>query len=149
VTTLRAVSSLPQSSELTVRVRFVETDLMGIVHHSNYLAYFEAARVDFLHKRGVSYEAWLKEGVHLAVVEANVQYKRAARFDDLLAVEATCAELSRVTVRFTYRVQRGDKIIAVGSTLLACLGDNLNPKRIPENIANVLRSPELPSAVPR
>jgi acyl-CoA thioester hydrolase len=115
---------------------------MGIVHHANYLEYFEAARVDFIHKRGVSYEEWLKQGVHLPVVEVAVRYRKAARFDEILVVESTCVEISRVTVRFTYRIERGADLLVEGSTLLACVGDTLAPKRIPEAIANVFRSPE-------
>ena len=134
--------SLPQSSRLTLQVRFVETDLMGIVHHANYLAYFEAARVDFIHKRGISYDSWLKEGVHLPVVEVAIRYKKAARFDDVVVVEATCSEITRVTVRFTYRIERGTDLLVEGSTLLACVGNSLAPRRIPEAIAAVFQSPE-------
>lgn len=135
--------SLPQTSRTTIQVRFAETDLMGIVHHANYLVYFEAARVDFIHRRGVSYEEWLKEGVHLPVVEVAIRYKKAARFDEVLTVEATCVELTRVTVKFEYRILRGDDVLVTGSTLLACVGDNIAPKRIPDAIANVFKSDEV------
>jgi acyl-CoA thioester hydrolase len=138
-----ASPGLPQSSRTTVQVRFAETDLMGIVHHANYLVYFEAARVDFIHKRGVSYEEWLKAGVHLPVVEVALRYKKAARFDELLVVEATCVELTRVTVKFDYRILRADDLLVTGSTLLACVGDNLAPRRIPDAIASVFKSPEV------
>jgi acyl-CoA thioester hydrolase len=129
-----------------LRVRFLETDLMGIVHHATYLAYFEAGRVDWLHKRGVSYERWTAQGIHLPVVDAQLRYRKAARFDDKLVVETTCAELSRVTVRFAYRILRGPDLLCEGHTLLACVGHDLAPKRIPANIADVLRSAELPES---
>ena len=74
-------------SRSTVRVRFCETDLMGVVHHANYLTYMEAGRVDWLHRRGVSYEAWMRSGVHLPVVEVRLRYRKAARFDDVLTIE--------------------------------------------------------------
>jgi acyl-CoA thioester hydrolase len=132
------------TSRHALRVRFLETDLMGIVHHATYLAYFEAGRVDWLHKRGVSYESWTREGIHLPVVDAQLRYRKAAKFDDKLVVATTCAELTRVTVRYTYRVLRGAELLCEGHTLLACVGHDLTPKRLPAEIARVLASPELP-----
>ncbi len=135
-----------ETSRYTLQVRFCETDLMGIVHHANYLTYFEAGRVDFLHKRGIAYQAWVLEGIHLPVVSASLRYRKAARFDEILVVETTCAEITRVTVRFKYRITRGDDLLAEGETLLACVGDQLTPKRLPQDIADVFRSPELEDA---
>src|ERR1044071_7606347 len=71
------------TSRMSLRVRFCETDLMGIVHHANYLAYLEAGRVDWLRKRGVTYASWAAQGRHLPVVEVGVQYRAPARFDDV------------------------------------------------------------------
>ncbi len=134
------------TSRLEIRVRFCETDLMGIVHHANYLLYFEAGRVDWLRKRGLDYDLWTREGVHLPVVETELRYRKAARFEDIVVVESTCARVTRVTILFTYRVVRGAEVLCEGSTLLACVGDDLQPKRIPELVASSLASPELPSA---
>jgi acyl-CoA thioester hydrolase len=132
------------ASRMTFAVRFCETDLMGIVHHANYLCYFEAGRVDWLHKRGISYDYWVKRGIHLPVVEARVRYRKAARFDETLEVTTTCVELTRVTVKFGYvlaRVTDGVRLCE-GETLLACVGAELAPKRFPEDIAAVFRSAE-------
>ena len=133
------------SSRMTFAVRFCETDLMGIVHHSNYLCYFEAGRVDWLHRRGISYEYWVKRGIHLPVVDAHVRYRKAARFDEVLEVVTTCIELSRVTVKFGYALSRvSDGVrLCEGETLLACVGPELAPKRFPEDIAAVFRSAEI------
>lgn len=131
------------TSKHELRVRFVETDLMGIVHHATYLAYFEAGRVDYLHKRGISYDQWTKMGIHLPVVEAKLRYRKAARFDDRLVVSSSVSELTRVTITFSYAIARGEELICEGSTLLACVGETLAPKRIPADIAESLRSPEL------
>jgi acyl-CoA thioester hydrolase len=128
------------TSHLELRVRFCETDLMGIVHHANYLTYFEAGRVDWLHKRGVSYELWARQGVHLPVVETRLRYRKAARFDDVIVVETTSAVVTRVTVRFDYRILRGAELLCEGETLLACVGHDLAPKRLPELVARVLQS---------
>jgi acyl-CoA thioester hydrolase len=133
-----------RTSRCELRVRFFETDLMGIVHHATYLTYFESGRVDFLHKRGISYEAWAREGNHLPVVDAGLRYRKAARFDERLVVVSTCAEITRVTVRFTYRVERGADLLCEGHTLLACVGDTLAPRRIPAFIAEAFTSEEKP-----
>jgi acyl-CoA thioester hydrolase len=132
------------SSRMTFSVRFCETDLMGIVHHANYLCYFEAGRVDWLHRRGISYDYWVKRGIHLPVVEARVRYRKAARFDEVLEVETTCVELTRVTVKFGYVLSRvADGVrLCEGETLLACVSSELTPKRFPEDIAAVFRSAE-------
>jgi acyl-CoA thioester hydrolase len=142
---MRQVAEIPAylTSRFTLQVRFCETDLMGIVHHANYLAYFEAGRVDWLHRRGVSYDAWTKEGVHLPVVETRLRYRKAARFDDVLVVETTCAAVTRVTVRFEYRIVRDETLLLCeGETLLACVGGDLSPKRLPPALAEVFKSPE-------
>lgn len=143
---MSASASSAPAAHLTSRyplaVRFCETDLMGIVHHANYLTYFEAGRVDWLHRRGVSYDSWVQRGIHLPVVEARTRYRKAARFDDALIVETTCAEVTRVTVRFAYRVLRGEELLAEGDTLLACVGHDLAPRRIPPDVVEILRSAE-------
>jgi acyl-CoA thioester hydrolase len=127
-----------------MRVRFFETDLMGIVHHATYLTYFEAARVDFLHKRGVRYDEWARGGIHLPVVEANVRYRKAARFDEWLDVETSVGQVSRVTVRFDYVIRRADALVCEGFTLLACVGDDMAPKRFPEWVTSALTRAEAP-----
>jgi acyl-CoA thioester hydrolase len=131
------------TSRTTLTVRFCETDMMGIVHHANYLVYLEAGRVDWLHRRGISYEVWAKQGVHLPVVEARLRYRKAARFDEALVVESTCVEVTRVTVRFGYVITRGEDRICDGETLLACVGHDLSPRRLPADIAAVFRSAEI------
>ncbi len=130
------------TSRFTLQVRFCETDMMGIVHHANYLTYFEAGRVDWLHRRGISYDIWTKQGIHLPVVETRLRYRKAARFDDVLVVETTCALVTRVTIRFEYRILRDDVLLCEGETLLACVGDDLTPKRLPAAMSDVFKSPE-------
>ncbi len=103
---------------------------MGIVHHSNYLAYFEAGRVEWLRRRGVTYADWASRGIHLPVVEASVRYRAPARFDDVLAIETHLVELRAASVRFEYRMERvGERqgetpeLLAEGFTRLACVND--------------------------
>jgi acyl-CoA thioester hydrolase len=135
------------TSRMSLTVRFCETDLMGIVHHANYLTYFEAGRVDWLHRRGISYDMWVKKGIHLPVVEAKLKYRKAARFDEELVVASTCFEVTRVTVRFGYTIFRGEERLCDGETLLACVGETLAPKRLPADIAEVFRSAETAPAI--
>ena len=131
------------SSTMSLLVRFCETDLMGIVHHANYLAYFEAGRVDWLRRRGVRYEEWANRGFHLPVVESRLRYRKAARFDETLTVTSTCFEVTRVTARFGYVITRDADRICEGETLLACVGHDLAPRRFPADIADTFRSAEI------
>lgn len=114
---------------------------MGIVHHANYLPYFEAGRVEWLRQRGVAYEGWAARGVHLPVIDARLRYRRAARFDDELIVETRITELTRLTVRFGYRVLRPathDELLCEGDTQLACVGQTMAVKRFPSEVLEVL-----------
>lgn len=130
-----------------VRVRFCDTDMMGVVHHSNYIVYFELARIEYLRKRGLDYSSWVKMGFHLPVIEVDVRYKKPAYLDDLLTVEARLTTLSRVKVGFDYRVLRdgpeGEQLLATGATLLACVGDDHAPCRMPREAEAVLLAEEL------
>jgi acyl-CoA thioester hydrolase len=131
------------TSRLEVRVRFCETDLMGIVHHGSYLVYFEAGRVEWLRKRGVTYADWASRGVHLPVVEAQVLYRAPSRFDDLLIVETTLAELRVVSLKFAYRILRGEELIAEGLTRLGCIDGAHKLLRMPEEMRDVLLAGEV------
>jgi acyl-CoA thioester hydrolase len=131
------------TSHFEVAVRFCETDLMGVVHHANYLVYCEAARVDWLHKRGVSYESWLQHGIHLPVVDARLRFKMPARFDETLDVATTVSELTRITVRYHYRITRGRALLCEAETLLACVGDDLKLHRMPPEVYDVFLSAEV------
>ena len=134
------------TSQMPLTVRFCETDMMGIVHHSNYLVYFEAGRVDWLHRRRVRYEDCVTMDVHLPVVEAKLKYRKAARFDESLVVETTCANVSVVTTLFKYRLLRGSDVLCDGETLLACIGQNMRPKRFPKDVMAAFLRGETASA---
>jgi acyl-CoA thioester hydrolase len=126
---------------LIVRARFCDTDLMGIVHHAKYLEYFEAARVEYMHRRGVSYREWTQRGIHLPVVEASIRYKRSVKFDERIAIEAVLTELGRATVKFAFRILRdapSAEVVVEGGTTLACVNDDMNIRRLPEDLALLL-----------
>ena len=126
-----------------LRVRFCETDLMGIVHHSNYLAYFEAGRVEWLRRRGVTYVDWAARGVHLPVVDASVRYRAPARFDDVLEIEARLVELRAASLRFDYRMWRAEVLLSEGSTRLACVTSAHVLQRFPDDVVLSLTSEEI------
>ena len=132
------------ASKYVVRVRFAETDLMGIAHHGSYLLYFEAARVEYLHRRGVSFNEWAERAIHLPVIAAELRYKKPSRFDECLVVEARLYELSRIKVGFAYSARRepGGELVAEGQTLLACVGNDQRPKRLPPDVLEVLLQAE-------
>lgn len=127
---------------MELRVRFCETDLMGIVHHGSYLVYFEAGRVEWLRRRGVTYADWANRGVHLPVVEAHVSYKAPSRFDDLLVVETTLSELRSVSMKFSYAIRREGTLITEGYTRLGCIDAQHKLLRISEDMRNVLLAQE-------
>lgn len=130
------------TSTSTLLVRFCETDLMGIVHHGNYLTYFEAARVTYLKRRGVAYDTWIERGINLAVAEINVRYRRPAKFDDTLHIDTRITEITRVTVTYAYALRRGEEVLAEGETKLACVGPDLRLKRLPSDVVESLLAAE-------
>lgn len=130
------------SSRVAVRVRFAETDLMAIVHHASYLIYVEEARVEYLLRRGANYADWAARGIHFPVIDARLRYRAAAAFPDRLEIECWVGQATRVSVRFDYRIFRGDTVIAEAYTTLACVDDARVPKRVPPDVLAVLSSPE-------
>lgn len=142
-----ALDPTKTTTSTRVRVRFCDTDMMGIVHHSNYFAYFEAGRLDWVRKRGATYADWASRGQHLPVVEASIKYRAPARFDDMLDVETTLAELRFATMRFDYRITRQSVLLAEGSTRLACVNDEHAVMRFSEEMIELMSRGEIPGAV--
>lgn len=107
------------SVQARLRVRFAETDQMGVAHHSAYIVWFEAARVEWLREHGLSYQEMEDEGLSLAVSELMVQYRSSLRFDDEILVETRLAEAKSRRFRYQYRVVRaeGGQLVAMGSSL--------------------------------
>jgi acyl-CoA thioester hydrolase len=127
-------------NEINVRVRYQETDQMGIVYYSNYFVYFEMGRIEFLRSLGISYAELEKENIFLAVADAHCKYRSPAVFDDLLVIKTCLSIMKLARIEFSYEIRRvnEEKLIAEGSTLLACLGVNKKPRAIPEKIRNAL-----------
>lgn len=104
-----------------IKVRYAETDQMGIVHHSNYYVYFEAAREDFIAGSGIRYRDIEDSGVMMPLVETQCRYIEGAKYDDMIRIETTMEELTPVKVCLQYSVIRelDGKQLAKGKTVLA------------------------------
>ncbi|HEX3015595.1 MAG TPA: thioesterase family protein [Desulfobacteria bacterium] len=99
-----------------IRVRYAETDAMGIVYNANYLVWFEVARTELFRSLSLPYTRFETEGLALAVVEASVRYKRAAHYDDLLQLCTEVASLTPRKVVFNYQITKGQTLVCSGST---------------------------------
>lgn len=110
-----------QTGETTIRVRYAETDRMGLLHHANYLVYFEQARIDLLRQLGGSYRELEDQGYLLVLVKLEVKYKAPAYFDDTLTIRTTVTRASPVRLEHRYEVFRDGKVIAEGATTLGCV----------------------------
>lgn len=129
--------------ETEIRVRYAETDKMGIVHHSNYLIWFEAGRSDLCRARGFSYKEMEENDDALMVVaETYVRYKSPSYYDDLLHVRTRIAEIRSRSIRFIYEIVRGsdDTLIAEGETLHLVTDSSKRVKQIPDTYKDKLLS---------
>ena len=131
------VSAPPSLSR--VRVRYAETDKMGVVYYANYFVWFEVGRTDLLRAAGWNYREMESEGFSLPVIEAHCTYRESAKYDDEIDVRTTGEMLSPVRVKFSYEVVRAADAVtlATGSTVLATLDRNGRPCRLPERIRTV------------
>jgi len=120
-------------STSTVRVRYAETDNMGVVYYANYLVWFEVARTDLLRHAGWSYREMEMEGFSLPVIEAHCEYRQPARYDDEVELRTAGTLVSPVRLRFDYEAARvGDGLLlAHGHTVHATLGRDGRPCRLP------------------
>ena len=124
----------------TVRVRYPETDQMGVVHHSHYLVWFEIGRTELLRARGCAYADLERDGIRMPVVEASCRYLSPARYDEELEVGTTLVEVGRATVRFEYTIRRiGDgRVLATGSTRHASVDARGMPCRMPGRLIDLM-----------
>jgi acyl-CoA thioester hydrolase len=127
------------SSTSSLRVRYAETDKMGVVYYANYFVWFEVARTDLLRSLGWSYREMEAAGVSLPVIEAHCEYVRPARYDDELEIGTEGRLLSPIRMQFTYQVRlvAGSVVAASGKTVHASLDANGRPCRLPQRIREV------------
>ena len=120
------------TGEITIRVRYAETDRMGLLHHANYLVYFEQARTELLRSRGEAYKDLEDQGYFLVIAKAEVRYRSPAHYDDVLTIRTTVTRTSPVRLEHKYEVFRDGKLLAEGSTTLACVDRDGKLQPMPE-----------------
>jgi acyl-CoA thioester hydrolase len=130
-----------------IRVRYAETDQMGIVYYANFLVWFEIGRVELLRNAGLAYSQMeIQDRCILPVVEANCRYKAPARYDDEILIETRPILLRQHVIKFAYRILRKERdgqeptLLAEGETAHVVCDEQLNKKDIPERYATALRS---------
>jgi acyl-CoA thioester hydrolase len=122
-------------SETIIRVRYAETDQMGIVYYGNYFTWFEVGRVEFCRQMGLVYKQMeIEDDCLLVVAETNCRYKQPARFDDLLVVRTFVKQSQKRMLRFAYEIirQSSGEVIATGETLHVFCDRQGKPKSLPE-----------------
>jgi acyl-CoA thioester hydrolase len=120
------------TGETTIRVRYAETDRMGLLHHANYPVYFEQARTELLRSLGMTYRDLEDQGFLLVLTKVEVRYKRPAHYDDVLTIRTTAERTTAVRIDHRYEVVRDGLLIAEGATTLACVDRDGRPQALPE-----------------
>lgn len=125
--------------ETEIRVRYQETDNMGVVYYANYFVWFEVARTEYLRSQGVSYRQLEANGLYLMVVSAACQYKYPAKYDDVIRIQTWMPEIKNSSLKFGHKLFVGDKLIATGESVHVFTNKSGKPVRVPEELRNLAR----------
>jgi acyl-CoA thioester hydrolase len=120
------------SQDITIRVRYAETDRMGLLHHANYLVYFEQARTELLRSQGVTYKDLEDQGFLLVLTKVAVRYKSPARYDDVLTLRTTVTRTTALRIEHKYEVLRDGTLLAEGETTLASVDRDGRLQALPD-----------------
>ena len=122
--------------ETRIRVRYEETDLMGVVYYGKYMTWFEVGRVNLLRDIGFGYPEWVRRGVQFPVVQAHADYRASARFDDEVLVKTRIASIGNSSIRFENEIYKlpGDAILCTGHTVHALTGADGKTVPFPDDI---------------
>ena len=133
--------SLPEVSEIQVRVNYSETDQMGVVYHARYLVWLDVARTEHLRLSGTSYRELESEGLRLVVSDVSVRYRQPAKFDDVIRVRCWVREVATRRVEFGYAIEdaTNGRLLATASTGLMSLGADMRLRTIPDRVRAALR----------
>ena len=126
--------------ETQIRVRYQETDNMGVVYYANYLVWFEVARTEFLRSLGLVYRDLEAKGYYLMVAAISCKYKASAKYDDIVKIHSWVPEVKNSSMKFGYKLFVGDKLIATGESTHVCTNKSGRPIRIPEEVKNLVHS---------
>ena len=136
--------------DATVRVRYAETDQMGVVYHANFIIWFEVGRVELMRALGIEYKRMEREDdCHIVVADVHCRYHHPARYDEVLRVRTRIAESRNRTVKFAYEVFRDldNQLLATGTSMHVICGANGRPKLLPQKYRQVLDAVATPNAV--
>lgn len=125
------------TGEIKIRVRFSETDKMGITWHGNYFSWFEMGRTELLRNAGLSYRDLEESGTMFAVVAAECSYKHPAMYDDVLTLKTRVIKITPIRIEHEYRLFRNSLLLAVGKTVLASVDSEGKIKPIPSSIVEL------------
>jgi acyl-CoA thioester hydrolase len=123
--------------DFEIRVRYAETDQMGVAYYANYLVWFEIGRSEFCREKGFRYADLEASGYKLVVTDVHCRYRNSARYDEIITVRTWLKETNRRMITFGYRIlrQNSHEIIAEGETRHLCLDSSGKPKSMPEEFA--------------
>jgi acyl-CoA thioester hydrolase len=122
------------SGEISIRVRYAETDRMGLLHHANYLVYFEQGRTELLRAQGFSYRDIEDQGFYLVLTKLQVRYKSPAYYDDLLTLRTSVMRTTLVKIEHKYELLRDGKLLAEGETTLGCVDREGKVQPLPDSL---------------
>ena len=122
------------SGEITIRVRYAETDQMGLLHHANYLVYFEQGRTELLRSQGVTYRDIEAQGFYLVLTKLQVRYRSPAFYDDLLTLRTTVVRTTLVKIEHQYELRRDGVLLAEGETTLGCVDQQGKVQPLPDSL---------------
>ena len=126
------LKQVDRTNEIQVRVRYKETDQMGVVYHGNYFTYFEIGRTEFLRSCGYTYREMEASGALAVVVKAECSYHRAAKYDDLLTIKTTIKRLTRVKIEYEHLVYRDSELLVTGHITLAFVDTDGKIQHVPK-----------------
>lgn len=126
------MTGFKREMDVEIRVRYQETDAMGVLHHANYVTYFEIGRTELLRSTGISYKQLEDEGLLMVIVRIGIRYRRPAKYDDLLTLRTKTVRASGAKIDHTYQLFRGDELICEGESTLACVDRQGKVQRVPE-----------------
>ena len=132
--TCLTVTQIPMEHEMSIRVRYSETDAMGLLHHANYLTYFEIGRTELFRQQGGNYRTLEESGLYFVVASAKVQFKRPARYDDLLTLNTQIARQTPAKLQHSYQLRRDGELICTAETVIALVDGAGAVQRIPEDL---------------
>lgn len=121
-----------RSGEITIRVRYAETDRMGLLHHANYLIYFEQGRTELMRANDLSYKDLEDQGYLLVLTKLEVRYRWPARYDDVLTLKTTVVRTTAVRIDHRYELSCGGRLLAEGTSTLACVDREGQPQALPD-----------------